>query len=78
MVLLHLSLMRSLLLPDAAGRVLECSPTGSVPLQSVGQAVGKARGGGVLIPGLIFPWEQHFPWCIREKMGHQPVLVLGH
>lgn len=58
----------------AVSRVQECSPAGSVPLQSV----GKARGGDVLIPGLIFPWEQHFPQWIRKKIARWPVLVLGH
>lgn len=78
MVLPHLPLTQSFLLPDALSRVQECSPTCSMPLQSVWQAVGKARGGDVLIPGLIFPWEQHSPQCIGKKMGHWPVLLLGH
>lgn len=50
MVLLHLPLIRSLLIPDAASGAYECSLTGPMPLQSVGQAAGKARGGDVLTP----------------------------
>ena len=68
MVLLHLPLIQSLLIPDAAGRVYECSLTGPMLLHSVGQAAGEARGGDELTPGLSR--DQGLPWWLyQEKDG---------
>ena len=55
-------------LQGAASRVYECSLTGPMLLQSVGQAAGKARGGDELTPVLIR--EQRLSWWLYwEKDG---------
>lgn len=67
-MLLHLPLIWSILIPNAASTVYECSLTGLMPLQSVGQAAGEARGGDEVTPGLIR--EQCLPrWLYQEKDG---------
>lgn len=75
-MLLHLPLIWSILIPNAASTVYECSLTGLMPLQSVGQAAGEARGGDEVTPGLIR--EQCLPrWLYQEKDGALACLGSG-